>query len=88
MYSTLGIDKCRFYFTTNTKEKEDIDIYISSDSMFDKESIKSLILDVFDFNLGEFKTRVSDYDLTQDILFPTNIKPYTQQDRLKDVILF
>jgi hypothetical protein len=84
----LGIDKCRFYFTTNTNENEDFDIDIVSDSRFDKESIKSLILDVFDFNLGEFKTRVSDYDLTQDILFPTNIKPYTQQDRLKDVILF
>jgi len=88
MYSALGIDNCRFYFTTNTNENEDFDIDIVSDSRIDKESIKSLILDVFDFNLDEFKTRVNDYDLTQDILFPTNIKPYTQQDRLKDVILF
>jgi hypothetical protein len=88
MYSTLNIDKAKFFFTTKLNENEDFDIDVISDSWVDKNNVKSLILDVFDFDLGNFKDVVIDYDIMQDILFPSNVKPYTKQDRLKDVILF
>jgi hypothetical protein len=50
--------------------------------------IKSLVLDVFNFDLEEFKTKIGDYDVMQDILFPDKEKPYTKQDMLEHVILF
>lgn len=88
MYSTLNIDKAKFFFTQGLNENEDFDIDIVSDSWVDKDDVKSLILDVFDFDLDSFKETVIDYNITQDILFPSNVKPYTRQDRLKDVLLF
>ena len=56
--------------------------------MYDSKTIKSLILDVFDFDLEDFSNRMESYDLTQDILDPEGEKPYLVQDRLEDVIIF
>jgi hypothetical protein len=76
MYSLLNV------------EDEDLKIKIVSDSKVDIQSIKSLILDVFSFDLKEFNNVVKDYDLLQDILFPGKEKPYLKQDMLEHVILF
>ena len=57
-------------------------------SKLDKNIIKSLILDLFDFDLEDFKTKVDGYDIIQDILDPMGEKPYLIQDRLEDVIVF
>jgi uncharacterized protein (DUF1786 family) len=76
-----------FYFT-NEEEDEDLKIKIVSDSKIDKKSIKSLILDVFDFDMESFRERLSDYNLIDDILNPNRDKPYLKQDLLEHIILF
>jgi hypothetical protein len=88
MYSLMGTDEVKFYFTKEEDEDEDLKIKIVSDSKIDNKSIKSLILDVFSFDLSEFNETVKDYDLLQDILFPGKEKPYLKQDMLEHVILF
>jgi hypothetical protein len=88
MYSLMGADEVKFYFTKEEDEDEDLKIKIVSDSKIDNKSIKSLILDVFSFDLKEFEEKVKDYDLLQDILFPGKEKPYLKQDMLEHVILF
>ncbi len=88
MYSLIGTDEVKFYFTKEEDEDEDLKIKIVSDSKVDIQSIKSLILDVFSFDLKEFNNVVKDYDLLQDILFPGKEKPYLKQDMLEHVILF
>jgi hypothetical protein len=88
MYSLLNVDEVKFYFTKEEDEDEDLKIKIVSDSKVDIQSIKSLILDVFSFDLKEFNNVVKDYDLLQDILFPGKEKPYLKQDMLEHVILF
>jgi hypothetical protein len=88
MYSLMGTDEVKFYFTKEEDEDEDLKIKIVSDSKIDNKSIKSLILDVFSFDLKEFEEKVKDYDLLQDILFPGKEKPYLKQDMLEHVILF
>ena len=60
---------------------------VGCDSL-DKNIIKSLILDLFDFDLEDFKTKVDGYNIIQDILDPMGEKPYLIQDRLEDVIVF
>jgi hypothetical protein len=87
MFNLLGVDEVSFYFT-NEDEDEDLKIKIVSDSKIDKKSIKSLILDVFDFDMESFRERLSDYNLIDDILNPNRDKPYLKQDLLEHIILF
>jgi len=88
MYSLMGVDDVKFYFTKEEDENEDFKIKIVSDTKYNKDIIKSLVLDVFSFDLEDFKDYVKDYDLLQDILFPWKDKPYTKQDKLEHVIVF
>ena len=87
MFNLLGVNEVSFYFT-NEEEDEDLKIKIVSDSKIDKKSIKSLILDVFDFDMDSFRERLSDYNLIDDILNPNRDKPYLKQDLLEHIILF
>ena len=77
------------YFTKELDEDDDFKIRVIT-SKGDKvdHRVKSMILDVFDFNLEEFSGKLSKYDLIHDVLDPNKSKPYLVQDRLKDTILF
>jgi hypothetical protein len=88
MYNLMGVDNLTFYFTKEEDKNEDLKIKIVSESKLDPKEIKSLVLDVFSFDLEEFKEYVKDYDILQDILFPRKDKPYTKQDKLEHIILF
>ena len=88
IYSTIGTDEVDFYFTKEINEDEDFKIKMILNSKLNKSSIKSLILDVFDFDLKSFSEKMNGYDLFQDIMFPGKEKPYLVQDRLKDTIMF
>jgi len=88
MYSLMGTDEVKFYFTKEEDEDEDLKIKIVSNSKYNKDIVKSLVLDVFSFDLTEFNEYVKDYDLLQDILFPGKDKPYTKQDKLEHIIVF
>jgi hypothetical protein len=88
MYSLMGTDEVKFYFTKEEDENEDLKIKIVSESRYNQDIVKSLVLDVFSFDLEEFKEYVKDYDLLQDILFPSKDKPYTKQDKLEHIIVF
>jgi hypothetical protein len=70
------------------KVDDEADIKVVTTSMYKPQIIRSLILDVFDFDLEDFSNRMESYDLTQDILDPEGEKPYLVQDRLEDVIIF
>tara|TARA_R110000868_G_scaffold144163_2_gene362995 strand:- start:1051 stop:1317 length:267 start_codon:yes stop_codon:yes gene_type:complete len=88
MFNLLDVDEVSFYFTTEQDTHEDLKIKIISNSKINKNSIKSLILDVFDFDLTNFKSRLDTYNLIDDILDPEGEKPYLQQDMLEHIILF
>lgn len=88
VYSTIMTDEVNFFFTKKIDSNEDFKIKVVTDKGLHKDIIKSLILDVFNFDLEEFSTKMVSYDLTQDILDPMGEKPYLIQDRLEDVIVF
>ena len=87
MYSLMGVNDLNFFFTKE-EDNEDFKIKIVSDTKQNVKELKSLILDVFNFDLEEFKTKIGEYDVMQDILFPDKEKPYTKQDMLEHIILF
>ena len=84
--STIGSDSMYIHFLP--KVDDEVDIKVVTTSMYNPQIIRSLILDVFDFDLEDFSNRMESYDLTQDILDPEGEKPYLVQDRLEDVIIF
>jgi hypothetical protein len=84
----MGTDEVKFYFTKEEDKDEDLKIKIVSNSRYNKDIVKSLVLDVFSFDLTEFNEYVKDYDIMQDILFPGKEKPYLKQDKLEHIIVF
>ena len=87
MYSLLGVDNLMFKYNSELDENEDHKIKIVSDSTLPKQTIKDLVLDVFDMNVKEFSGCLTNYNLIEDITKPDNPKPYLVQDRLEDIIL-
>jgi hypothetical protein len=73
-----------------TKQKyddDDLKISIKADSIYSKKTIKSLVLDVFDFNLGKFQSMfLENYNLTTEIETQLYSKPWLVKDRSKDIV--
>ena len=87
MYTLLGVNNLMFKYNSELDENEDHKIKIVSDSTLPKQTIKDLVLDVFDMNVKEFSECLSNYNLIEDITNPDETKPYLVQDRLEDIIL-
>ena len=87
MYTLLGVNNLMFKYNSELDENEDHKIKIVSDSNLPKQTIKDLVLDVFDMNVKEFSECLSNYNLIEDITKPDEPKPYLVQDRLEDIIL-
>jgi len=87
MYTLLGVNNLMFKYNSELDENEDHKIKIVSDSTLPKQTIKDLVLDVFDMNVKEFSECLSNYNLIEDITKPDKPKPYLVQDRLEDIIL-
>ena len=88
LYNTMDVNTLDFYFTKEMNEDEDFKIKIVANSKYNLEGIKSLILDVFSFDLVGFGEKIKDYNLLQDILSPEEEKPYLKQDMLEHIIFF
>ena len=87
MYTLLGVNNLMFKYNSELDENEDHKIKIVSDSTLPKQTIKDLVLDVFDMNVKEFNECLTNYNLIEDITKPDEPKPYLVQDRLEDIIL-
>jgi len=87
MYTLLGVNNLMFKYNSELDENEDHKIKIVSDSNLPKQTIKDLVLDVFNMNVKEFSECLSNYNLIEDITKPDEPKPYLVQDRLEDIIL-
>ena len=87
LFHILLTDRMEIKFTTKVVN-DDIDIKISANSQYTDEQIKSLVLDVFDFNIPLFvETFVKDYDLTKEIDNQLEQKPWLVKDKIKDLII-
>ena len=80
--------KLSFKISTRLDEDEDFMIDIKSNSIYNDGFVKSMILDVFDFDLTTFNERLVGYDFLDDILHPFDNKPWLVKDRTNDCIIF
>jgi hypothetical protein len=90
IFTPALLDKIEFKFTNQIDSEDDINITIKTPKHPSGNSrVKSLILDVFDFNLSKFQNDyLNDYDLKSEINTQLSSKPWLVKDRTKDIILF
>jgi hypothetical protein len=85
---TINSKKMSFKISTRIDKDEDFMIEIKSDSMYNDNVIKSMVLDVFNFDLESFKHTLSNYDFTNDIDEPFGQKPWLFKDQINNCIIF
>ena len=64
--------------------KIDISLYYS---LLPNEYIKSMVLDVFNFDMSEFKNELQSYDLLDDLKDPFGKKPWLVKDMIGDIVV-
>jgi hypothetical protein len=77
-----------FKMSLKQNDDEDYNISISTESVYKDSDLKSLILDVFDFNITKFRTSVKNYDITEDLTNPFVVKPWVTKDKMSEMFLF
>ena len=88
LFDILVTDEILFKYTTDVVE-DDLNIDIICDSIYSNKDIKSLVLDVFDFNLNKFSNEyLNEFNIDNDIKNQLDSKPWLVKDRIKDLILF
>ena len=90
LFKVVNAEKISFKFSTIKDENnEDFLIEIKSDSNYRDEDLKSLVLDVFDFNLNKFMVeKLTNYDLSSSVDNQLNDLPWLVRDRMIDLVLF
>ena len=89
IFSTISSNKIEFKVSTKINQDEDFDIEVySPNSPYPNKTIKSLILDVFNFDLTDFQFLFVNYDVSKDLTEPFEKKPWLVKDRIEDVIIF
>jgi hypothetical protein len=86
--TSINSKKMLFKISTRINDNEDYMIDINANSMYKDEVIKSMVLDVFNFDLESFKHTLSSYDFTDDINNPFGSKPWLFKDQINNCIIF
>jgi hypothetical protein len=72
----------------NFEGEQEISIDFNQDFL-SNNNVKSMILDVFDFNFETFNKKLESYDICDDIKKPTEVKPWLVKDiNPKDLTIF
>jgi hypothetical protein len=88
LFNEIFTKKIDIKFSSTLNNDEDLNIDIKTKGLYSNEDVKSMILDVFDFDLTKFKSVIDDYNIMDDLLKPLDKKPWLVRDRVKDTILF
>lgn len=88
LFSVLNTNRIMFKMSDKISENGDFDIEILSDSQYDDYDVKSMVLDIFDFNLVKFQTDyLKDYDFVNEIKNPFEIKPWINKDKVRELMI-
>lgn len=89
LFNILETDKIILKYSSLLDENEDFNIEVICDSVYSNDKIKSLILDVFDFNLNKFTNDyLENYDIENDLDNQLSENPWLVKNRTNDLILF
>ena len=83
-------NKLKILLSTEKTFEDEQEITIDfNEDFLSKNNVKSMILDVFDFNFETFNKKLESYDICDDIKKPTESKPWLVKDiNPKDLTIF
>lgn len=87
LFNQIYSNKIDIKYSNVLNSDDDFNIEFLSDGIFSNEQIKSLILDVFDFDLTKFRNLINDYNIMDDLLKPLDKKPWMIKDKYKELTL-
>ena len=92
LFKVIKTDKLIFKITNQVVDDDnnqsDLKIMVKSESMYENKLIESMVLDVFDFNLGKFTNEyLKGYNFDEEINKPFDKKPWLVYDKVKDMII-
>lgn len=79
--NSIGLQHGKFSVTNRN-------IRFEGKSYLTDAQVESLILDYFDFNLTDFKNHINGYDLTRDIKYPLEMKPWLKDELMMKIEVF
>lgn len=87
LFSVLNTSKIFFRFTKDISDNGDLNIIINSNSQYSDEDVKSMVLDIFDFNIVKFETDfLRNYDFISELTNPFDIKPWINRDKVRELM--
>lgn len=88
IFNTVKSDKIDLCVSFK-KSDNDVKLNIKLKSIYPKLNIKSMVLDVFDFDYNEFYEIIESYDVLEDMINPIEDKPWLLKDKNPiDLIIF
>jgi hypothetical protein len=88
LFSSIKTDEITFKISDVKDDNGDLDIQIISSSPYLTEQVRSMVLDVFDFNLQRFiNTTLNKYDLSKEIDNQLESKPWLIKDKISELFI-
>jgi len=87
IHDSFNTDTIKFKFSSDIVDEEP-NIVLIGDFKYDTNHVKSMILDVFDFNLDSFSRKIESYDILRDLTNPFEVKPWMVLDMKKEMWIF
>jgi hypothetical protein len=70
-------------------ENGDYNIEVVTNSQYKDEEVKSMVLDIFDFNFTKFESdHLMKYDFVNELTNPLETKSWINRDRVKELMFF
>ena len=91
LFKILLTEKIKIDFYVNHQENDTpkLDISVVCNSQYKDSDIKSMILDVFDLNINNFRAeKLVNYNFQHEIDNPLGEKPWLVYEKLKDMVIF
>jgi len=87
LFTVLNTDRILFKMCDDVLENNDYDIEIISNSQYSDRDVKSMVLDIFDFNFTKFETDyLRKYDFVNELENPFETKQWINKDRVRELM--
>lgn len=88
LFSILTTDRILFKMWNEIGDNGDLSIEIIANSQYSDDDVKSLVLDIFDFNITKFETDyLKDYDFINELTNPFETKPWLNRDKVRELMI-
>ena len=87
LFSVLNTDRILFKMCDEIMDNGDYGIEVITNSQYTDNDVKSMILDIFDFNLIKFESDyLRNYDFVNELENPFETKQWINRDRVKELM--